>query len=44
MDESKTEDLWEEIKGQFRIACIIRKEDKLDEAVEVVNSVLRPLL
>lgn len=44
MDESKTEDLWEEIKGQFRIACILRKEGKLDEAVEVINSVLPPLL
>lgn len=44
MDESKTEDLWEEIKGQFRIACILRKEDKIDEAVEVINSVLPPLL
>ena len=44
MDESKTEDLWEEIKGQFRIACILRKEDKIDEAVEVINSVLPPML
>ncbi len=44
MDESKTEDLWEEIKGQFRTACILRKEDKLDEAVKVINLVLPPLL
>ena len=44
MDEIKTEELWEEIKGQFRIACILRKEDKLDEAVKVINSVLPNLL
>ena len=44
MDEINTEDLWEEIKGQFRTACILRKEDKLDEAVKVINLVLPPLL